>query len=696
MGTLNNRNSMKFSTSTLLVLLCITVTFGESWIRVNELGYTAVRPKTAIIMADTDLNGTSWLIEDESGTEVSSGSLSTSLAGEGKHTPKPFNYDIDFSSIEELGKYTITLQAGDVMDFTISEDPYSFLIPQVLRFIRVARSGTSETMVHGLSHTGDAEAILYHNDGPGENGLWAKVSPEQTIDMLGGWYDAGDYIKFTLTNAITAYYLLKAYDMRPDIHTKVNSTSELVDILDEIKFGLDYLLKTFPSNDEFIVQVSTGDDHNLGLRMPEDDTRDGSREALSAISQTQMGYTAAALAYGARIFESIGYTEDAEAYLEMAKAIFDRAIQSDAIPFTFEAYDGGAFYNDNSAEDNMALAAIELYESTQEQQYLDKAIEFSTEGAYWFSWANQDLIANMHIGKHNASNLQSAESELSYFFDQGQETGNIWHVPSQYVWASLPGWIGTGALTAVFAEQTGNTDYTELFYDMVDYTFGKNNWGVSFIASPDIGNSIQNIYNQIYILSGEFPLGALSEGPGDRSSHDELDQFFSIDANDPFNEFNTTEAVFYDNETDFMCQEAVVHGQPLAILLLAMASPQNPSTQTGSNSNSSQDETSSEDSLDDSSNDESSNETENLSSSENDDTSEESSENESSVNDETLSSSESIDDNTSPINKVTEVSFKMQGDQWIYMVHNRKVMIEKSGPLGITKYYSLTGAVTKH
>ncbi len=686
---------MKFSISTLLVLFSITVAFGESWIRVNELGYTAVRPKTAIVMTDTDLNGTNWSIEDESGSEILNGSFNASVAGVGKHTPKPFNYELDFSSIDEFGEYTITLQSGDAMGFIVKEDPYSFLIPQVLRFIRVARSGTSETMVHGLAHTGDAASILYHNDGPGENGQWKKVEPEQTIDMLGGWYDAGDYIKFTLTNAITAYYLLKAYDVRPEIHTKVYSNSELVDILDEIKFGLDYLLKTFPSNDEFIVQVSTGDDHNLGLRMPEDDTRDGEREALSAISQTQMGYTAAALAYGARIFESIGYSEDATAYLDMAKAIFDRAIQSDAIPYTFETYDGGAFYSDNSAEDNMALAAIELYETTKEQQYLDKAIEFSTEGAYWFSWANQDLIANLNIGKHNETNLQSAESELSYFFDKGQEAGNVWHVPSQYVWASLPGWIGTGALTAVFAEQTGNTDYMELFYDMVDYTFGKNNWGVSFIASPDIDNSIQNIYNQIYILSGEFPLGALSEGPGDRASHDDLDHLFSIDPNDPFNEFNTTEAVFYDNETDFMCQEAVVHGQPLAILLLAMASPKTPSTETSSDAGTT--ESSSENSIEESSNEESSTESEDLSSA---DSSIEPSANESSTGDSSISSdedndvshSESSADATSPL---TTITVSKNSHQWVYVIHDRKVMIEKSGPLGVKTYYSLTGAITE-
>ena len=107
---------------------------------------------------------------------------------------------------------------------------------------------------------------------------------------------------------------------------------------------------------------------------------------------------------------------------------------------------------------------------------------------------------------------------------------------------------------------------------MLDYVFGRNNWGVSFLFSERLPNTVRNIYSPAYGFLGIFPTGALSEGPGNARSHRESMTYFEIAEDDPFHRFNTSEGVFFDNSTDFMCQESTITGQADIILLLTLAS----------------------------------------------------------------------------------------------------------------------------
>jgi hypothetical protein len=83
---------------------------------------------------------------------------------------------------------------------------------------------------------------------------------------------------------------------------------------------------------------------------------------------------------------------------------------------------------------------------------------------------------------------------------------------------------------------------------------------------------VRHLYSPVYRLLRQFPTGALSEGPGARAWHDELSKWFEIAPDDPFHRFNTPAGVFFDNPTDFMCQEATITAQADAVLLLTLAS----------------------------------------------------------------------------------------------------------------------------
>src|SRR5690606_16198903 len=67
-------------------------------------------------------------------------------------------------------------------------------------------------------------------------------------DGTGGWHDAGDYGKYTVNAGITVGVLLMAWDhFKPQIEkldlNLPNTTKELPDFLEEIKWEIDWVLK---------------------------------------------------------------------------------------------------------------------------------------------------------------------------------------------------------------------------------------------------------------------------------------------------------------------------------------------------------------------------------------------------------------------------------------------------------------------
>ncbi|MDR2580644.1 MAG: ABC transporter substrate-binding protein [Fibromonadaceae bacterium] len=535
------------------------------WVRVNQAGYVPERAKTAVVLSNTDIAGESWSLKN-GGTEVLSGQLAAGKPGDDFYVAQAYTYTIDFSSLKEIGIYALELAGAQTQQVLIREDPYSLFATQALMHLRAMRSG-GQARLRKPSHLGDSAAIVHIVKGDWEQGAWEEAAPRRTVDMQGGHYDAGDYIKFTLNEAYLAWHLLTAYQENPSLFVKVQSYSDLPDILDEAKYSLDYLLKTFPDENTFVIQVGDGNDHKQGWRMPNMDALEGKRPALCALSRVHMGSTAAALALGAQVFKTLD-ANAAALYEEKAKAIYARARQSDTQRSAFERDQTNDFYFDQTDTDNMALAAAELYHLTQEQSYLE---HYAPPAGYEVSWGSWNAFANHRLAQ---SGDEAAMARLLTEIGR-YERDNVWNLPGEYIWGSLHRWIGAANAHLRARRLQGTEELTAPFLGVLDYAFGRNNWGIAMIASADLPYSIRNIYNGIYRLTEAFPVGALSEGPGDRKTHNEMSQYFTVPANSPFEEFNTSAGVFYDNANDFMIQESTIGGQGDFILMLALASAKN-------------------------------------------------------------------------------------------------------------------------
>ncbi|MCL2501254.1 MAG: glycoside hydrolase family 9 protein [Defluviitaleaceae bacterium] len=536
------------------------------WLRVNNAGYKPDRTKSAIVLSDANIAGEAWCVK-QGETIVLNGTLAEGRHGDDVHVKQAFYYTLDFSALREAGVYTLELPGADPQQIISNDDPYAKIAEQALYHLRTVRSGCP-TPLTNEGHPGDAEAIVYIVDGDWTEGKWKEATPHRTIDMRGGHYDAGDYIKFTLTIASLAWHLLRAYKENPGMFTKACTGSELPNILDEAKHSLDYLSKTFPDENTFVIQTGDGKDHNEGWRLAENDTLNGKRPAFCALSRVHMGATAAALALGAAVLKD--FDEEAAAlYGRKAVAIYARARMDDTLASAFERNATNDFYYDRTDEDNMALAAAELYRLTKEAVYLEHGAEYAPSPAGSVSWSAMNGDANYRLAQSGdtAAKERFLKETAEYKWD------NVWDLPGgRYSWGSLPVWMGMANNHEIARRLYGEAAESVPFLGVLDYTFGRNNWGIGMVATDEMPNTIRNVYNYVTNVLGKVAVGAMSEGPGNRKTHDSFKHYFSKqEGPDPFEPFNTSAAVFTDDSYDFMIAESTIWGQGNLILMLALA-----------------------------------------------------------------------------------------------------------------------------
>lgn len=523
-------------------------------------------------MSQRDLAGTVWQLRGDDVEIVSI--LDESEIGRGANTPWPFNYRIDVTKdMRQPGSYLLQVGNLEEIILKVAPAPYAALANLPLVHLRMQRSGTDTVTWREASHFGDAAAWLEVPDGNPANGQWQAAPDDRRVDVLGGWYDAGDHIKFTLTTAYTIYHLLLAYEVAPEIFETRHSTSDLPDILDEIRHGLQYLLKLWPDRDTFIVQVGDSGDHNLGWRLPADDELDGQRPAKAALARVQMASTVAALARGARVMADHDPALAAKC-AAMARGLMERAQESDTVEAAFERAPTNDFYQDPSVNDQMSLAALEMAALDGGESWMQVAERYApgrgreVGWAYWHWLPNSGLaVAGVEAG------LEGLTAEVGGYLEHAEGAGQPWGLPSRYVWGSLARWIGAAnAARVATAEGFVGPAGDDIFYDVLDYVFGRNNWGVSFLFDERIPNHLEQLYSPTSYLMGRYPVGALSAGPTSRRNHGPMERLFDEPDSGRLAAFDTNTAVFHDNRYDFVCHESTIGAQADIVLMLALAS----------------------------------------------------------------------------------------------------------------------------
>ncbi|MCR5730357.1 MAG: glycoside hydrolase family 9 protein [Ruminococcus sp.] len=342
-------------------------------------------------------------------------------------------------------------------------------------------------------------------------------TPADVID--GGWYDAGDHFKFTLTNAYTASVLAWGLIEYKDAVKKAG----LYDLyMNNLKWGLDYISRC-DLGDEVIGTIGPSQFDHKWWGSPEVYIRkykimDGKgkeeRPYDTMTCSTVTGYMAAALAEGSILLKDEDPTL-AASYLKQAKSLFERAdkVRSDDGQGTQKE-----FYNiqqhGNDVEnyvDELMYAANWLYRATGDKSYLTKCEtdyiphfpleNQSTDKKYtWgFCWDDSTQAAAFLYAQNTGSPEWAAhvKKHLQYWMGVGNSDkssgikafDNITPKGLSYLfqWGCLrhsttTAWLAKLASDTILKDDTAFAAEADKWGNLqMNYCFGDNEMGISYV-----------------------------------------------------------------------------------------------------------------------------------------------------------------------------------------------------------------------
>ena len=533
---------------TLLALsaLCLALTANaDEWIRINQLGYLPQSVKVAVFMSEeaVDLHEYS-LIDDYTGQVVETFRAPQPT---GRYGNMQSTYRLNFSRFTRPGTYR--LKAGEAFSpsFPINTRVYDGTADFLLNYMRQQRCGYNPYLKDSC-HVHDGY-IVYH---PTKTG--------QHIDVRGGWHDATDYLQYTTTSANAIYQMMFAYQQNPesfadayDADGKPGANS-IPDIVDEIKWGLDWLNRMNPAKGELYNQIADDRDH-AGMRLPNKDKVDYGygpgngrpvyfcsgepqqrgkyTNATTGVASTA-GKFASCFALGASILKDF-YPEFAEEIGRKAADAYEEGVKRPGVCQTASVLSPYIYEEDNWTDD-MELGAMELYHKTGNEAYLKQALEygrrepvtpwmgadsarhyqwypFMNMGHYWLARSGNERISREFIRNLRAGIVRTHEKAVESPFLHG--------IP--YIWCSNN--LTSAMLTQcrLYRELTGDNTYLEMETALLDWLLGCNPWGTSMIVElPLHGDYPSQPHSSLLNAGAGNTTGGLVDGPVYRSIFESL------------------------------------------------------------------------------------------------------------------------------------------------------------------------------
>ncbi|KAK8632941.1 hypothetical protein V6N13_073319 [Hibiscus sabdariffa] len=206
----------------------------------------------------------------------------------------------------------------------------------------------------------------------GSSGLQDGNSSNIHVDLVGGFYDSGNNIKFTFPTAYTITLLSWSVI---EYHPKYADIGELEHIKDIIKWGSDYLLKVGSASND--TKNPVRNDINCWQR-PEDMSYKRPVSVCNETASDLAGEIVAALSAASIVFkQDNGYSQG---LVQTAEMIYEATEKADrnhrAVTYTTINACGGEareFYDSSGYKDELVWGATWLFFATGNHTYLDYA-----------------------------------------------------------------------------------------------------------------------------------------------------------------------------------------------------------------------------------------------------------------------------------------------------------------------------------
>ncbi|MEZ4731055.1 MAG: glycoside hydrolase family 9 protein [Caldilineaceae bacterium] len=317
------------------------------------------------------------------------------------------------------------------------------------------------------------------------------------IDLTGGWYDAGDHVKFGFPMASSATLL--AWGI-VDYRDAYAGSGQLAIALDNLKWATDYFLKAHTAPNELWGQVGQGGvDHawwGPAEVMPM--ARPSYKISATCPGSDLAGETAAALAAA-----SLAFQESDPAYADTLRT---HAIQLYTFADTYRGKysdcitDAAAFYNSWSGyNDELVWGALWLYRATNDNAYLAKAQSYAanlgTEFKWTHAWDDKSYGSRVLLAQltGNATYRQAVEQWLDYW-TVGYNGQRVRYTPGGLAWLDQWGSLRYTANTAFIAfvysdwlRATGGDTakvarYHDFAVNQINYMLGQNPANRSYVV----------------------------------------------------------------------------------------------------------------------------------------------------------------------------------------------------------------------
>jgi hypothetical protein len=599
----------------------------RSLIRVDQVGYAVGEAKRGYLLTTKAAEGTRFTVRDSAGHAVLTGTVGHN-AGAWNNRYKAV-HPIDFGALRRSGTYRLEAAGAVSPPFRVADgdDLFDPLVRDAVSFFTVQRDGSD--VVPGIldrkpSHLADRHATTYEAPvfgGPDGDVLTAPLKPiGQTIDVEGGWFDAGDFVKFTHTAAYATSELLLVQ------RAGLGRGSLLAE---ETERGLRFLDKMWDAGHKTIyAQVGVGDgseqfgflgDHDV-WRLPEADdaldTHPGDESFFlkfrpvfvgntpgGKVSPNLAGRVSAAFALGAQVALARGDRAAARRWLGQGASLFAQAKTTD-IGELVTAYPH-AFYPEDSWADDMEYGAAELARAGRMlgDSRADEWLRASTHWAKVYFGSDSQETLNLYdtsalghaeliglIRTTHATGLEVTErqliADLKRQLDFGVDAARdhpFGHAVQVTDFDAATRSFGFAATARIYHAVTGDDRYDNFGTRQRDFALGANAWGTSLMIGE--GSVFpQCPQHQVANLSGSLTggrkviRGAVVNGPNGADNFDDLgipdgarDCPVDKGAN-PFAPYDTADARFLDDVRAWPSVEPAIDFTATAALALALTS----------------------------------------------------------------------------------------------------------------------------
>ncbi len=580
-------HDLSLATMKLALLFLLVIAFpahAQSWLRINQLGYLPKATKVAVFVSKGETAPTAFsLCEAASGRVV----FSAKVKNYGPYAAFRATARLNFSSFAKPGRYFLQTGGTQSPPFRIGPDVYDGTADFTLKYLRQQRSNYNP-FLRDTCHREDGFAIYHPNP--------AKDSTH--LDVSGGWHDASDYLQYLPTSANAVYQLLFAYQHNPtsfgDFFDAGGNPGKngIPDVLDEAKWGMDWLLKMNPAPGEYYNQLGDDRDH-AGMRLP-------NRDSVRYTTNRAFGFSRPAylitgepqgcfryknrtkgVASSAGKFASafaLGSDVLAKSYPDFAKNLRQRAVDAfrygQSKPGTTQTAPGRApyFYEEDNFVDDMELAAAELHRLKAGPEFLAEATEYGraepttpwmgADTARHYQWYPFVNLGHYRVAADEAGISKQFREFMRLGIEKvvrrGAKNPFLNGVP--FIWCSNN--LTTNLLTQMhlYRKLTGDGQFEEAEAALRDWLFGCNPWGTSMVVGlPDDGVSPRDPHSAFTHLH-HFPIdGGLVDGPVYGSIWKSLIGI-TLYAPDEFADFQSNVAVYHDDYGDYSTNEPTMDG----------------------------------------------------------------------------------------------------------------------------------------